>query len=405
MRHKMRPVFAGLNGGLFEKVEKADVGADPIQLAAEGVALMAWADPFFPDACMPESVQKAMEEQLRCGAPEHYTAPIGNRLLKEALAKKLKAKNGLSLDPQRNILITPGSDSGLLFAMMPFICPGDEVLVPDPSYPSNFLNPQLLGGQAVPVPLNAQEGYQLDIAEFEKRLTPKTKMVLISHPNNPTGTVFRQENLEALCRFVRENDLMLVCDQAFEDYIYDDIPFVTPASLPGMWERCITVFSFSKGACLSGLRVGYIVAQDDIMDVLYGCAVNVIGATNTLAQFGALAALDDPALLPNFKTYFEERRRRVYAILSQIPGTCITLPESGYLSWLDVSALGSSADIAALLRREAKVLVNDGAGYGKQGQGHLRIVHGALGTHQEAEQACLRIQETLTRLAREKGLA
>ncbi|GHU96808.1 aminotransferase [Spirochaetia bacterium] len=405
MKTKMNPVFASLQGGLFGSVEKADVSASPAELAAQGVSLMAWADPFFPQSSLPDSVKAAMLDEIQRGTPEHYTAPIGNPLLKDLLAQKLSDYNHLKVQGERNILITPGSDSGLLFAMMPFISPGDEVLTPDPGYPSNFLNPRLLGGESVAVPLHAQDGYQIDPDEFKKRLSPKTKMVLLSHPNNPTGTVFRRKNLEALCDVIIQNDLILVCDQAFEDFIYDDIEFVSPASLPGMWERTVTVFSFSKGACLSGLRVGYIVADDAIMDVLYGSAVNVIGAANTLAQYGAAAALKDKGLLPGLKTYFHERRRLVYELLRDTPGVQITLPESGYLSWLDVSALGDSGEVAAHIKKTGRVLVNDGANYGSCGRGHLRIVHGAGGTHELALEACGRIKASLSELAKNRGIA
>ncbi len=154
--------------------------------------------------------------------------------------------------------------------MTVFLNPGDEVLVPDPSYPSNFLNPKLMGAVPVPVPLDKKNGYQFDMAAFEQAVSPRTKMVLFTHPNNPTATVFRRKGLEALAEFVIRHDLILVVDQAFEDMIFDGVEFVSPASLPGMWERTVTVCSISKGMGLSGLRVGYIVACDAFMDVYYG---------------------------------------------------------------------------------------------------------------------------------------
>ena len=110
----------------------------------------------------------------------------------------------------------------------------------------------------MPVPLSAKDGYQPDAAAFAERVTPRTKMVLLTHPNNPTGTVFSRGSLEALCRVIVEHDLILVCDQAFEDHIFDGRELVTPAALPGMWERTVTTFSISKGLGLGGLRVGYI---------------------------------------------------------------------------------------------------------------------------------------------------
>jgi aspartate aminotransferase/aminotransferase len=257
----------------------------------------------------------------------------------------------------------------------------------------------------VNVPLKEEDGYQPDIKEFEKRLTPNTKMVLMSHPNNPTGTVFRRENLAELCDFIVKNDLILVCDQAFEDHIFDGIEFVSPATLPGMWERTLTVFSLSKGYGLSGLRVGYIVADDRVMDVLYGGAVNVLGATNTAAQLAAITALNDKTILPKYFAEFERRRRIAYEAWSTVPGVTMQLPESGFLSWLNVSRLGSDAEVAAYLTKEAKVVVNEGAYYGcLGGPGHLRIVHGCFADESRARAAYNRIRDALTTLAHQRGI-
>lgn len=282
IREKLNPRFAPLQGGLFLNVTKADVGEGTGNFQKTGGDVMAWADPFYPDPAIPESVKKAMMEALESGIPAHYTMPIGMLELRQALAQHITEATGLPIDPSRNVIVTPGSDSGLLYAMMPFLNEGDEVMVPDPSYPSNFLNPTLLGAVTVPVPLREEDNYQPNIEEFRKRLTPKTKMVLITHPNNPTTTVFRREAMEELCRFIVENDLILVSDQAFQDHIFDGIEFVHPAALPGMWERTLTVCSISKGIGLSGFRIGYIYADDAIMDTLYGGAVNVLGAGRSL---------------------------------------------------------------------------------------------------------------------------
>lgn len=404
IKQKMAPGFRNLQGGLFSKVTKADVGDAATAMKEQGIDLMAWADPFFPDPSLPAPVAEAMKASIESGEAVHYTMPIGNLTLKQEIAKKLSAYNHLSVTPGRNILITPGSDSGLLFAMMPFLNPGDEVLVPDPSYPSNFLNPQLLGAECVPFPLDAENGYQIDVGEMEKRVTGRTKMVLISHPNNPTTTVFSRESLTALSEFVIRHDLVLVCDQAFEDAIFDGRELVTPASLPGMWERTVTVFSVSKGLGLSGLRVGYIVADDKIMDVFYGCAVNVIGATNTAAQAGAIAAFRHPEILAEYRVRLERRRDLAYQAFSGIPGVKVAPSQSGILSWLDVSALGESGAVCEYLTENARVSVNDGAAYGSMGKGHLRIVHGCFADDERAQSAFGRIRQALIQLGRERGL-
>ena len=404
VKDKMNHKFRDLQGGLFLKVTKADVGEGAANFLKNGGDNMAWADPYFPDPSLPESVKKALIEAIEDGFPSHYVMPIGKLELREAIAEKVHRQTGLPIDPSRNVIVTPGSDSGLLYAMMPFICEGDEVMVPDPSYPSNFLNPKLLGGVTVPVPLYEEDNYQIRIEEFEKRVTDKTKMVLITNPNNPTTTVFRRESIEALCEFVKKHDLILVSDQAFEDHIYDGIEFVSPATLPGMWERTLTVCSISKGLGLSGLRVGYIYANDEIMDVLYGGAVNVLGATSTLGSIGAIAAIQDTDYLHSNYVRLERRRRLAYDILSTTPGVKMKLSESGILSWIDISALGTAAEVSEYLMKHANVMVNQGDPYGDQGKGHLRIVSACFAKDEDAALRFNRIKDALTQLAHEKGI-
>ncbi len=375
IRDKMIPSFAKAEGGLFTEVEKADVGSSYQEMEKQGIALMGWADPFMPDRSMPQFVEDAYVKAIRDDSAPHYTAPIGNPDLKIEIAKKLERQNHLKVDPQRNILITPGSDSGLYFAIVPFINDGDEVMIPSPSYPNNYLDIETMGGKIVTIELSEKDGYQLDIEQMRAKLTEKTKMVLLTHPNNPTTTVYDRRSLEGLRDFVIENDLVLVVDQAFEDFPFEN-EMITPAAMEGMFERTVTVFSFSKGMGLSGLRVGYIVADDQIMDAMFANAVGVIGATSTAAQKAVIEAMKHPEFMDVFERAYEYRRHKAYEILNQVPGVHCALPQSGFMCWVDVSELGDSSDIVSYLVKEAKVSVNDGANYGAGGKGHLRIILG-----------------------------
>ncbi len=395
IRNKMKNNFARLQGGLFAAVEKADVGSAYNDLQKQGVSMMGWADPFYPDPSIPAHLlDKAV------GFPSHYTMPIGNEELKEEIAKKLARENKMTVDPKRNIIITPGSDSGLLYAMMPFIGEGDEVLVPDPSYPSNFLNAELLGGKSIPVPLKADDHYRIDIGAFEERLTSRTRMVLLTNPNNPTTTVFLREDLEKLAEFICRNDLVCVADQAFESTIFDGREMISIATLPGMEERTVSVFSISKGMGLSGFRVGYLVACDTIMDVLFGGAVNVLGATSTLSQLVAIEAFRHPQFMEEYNQKHDRRRKYAYEVFSRVPGVKINLPESSFMCWLDVSALGDSTEIVSYLIREAKVACNDGKAYGPQGTGCLRLIIGCYWDDQQSFDAMDRMAAALEKLAR-----
>lgn len=395
MKDKMIPAFSDAEGGLFSKVEKADVGSSYQELEKQGVDLMGWADPFMPDFSLPIHIKKAAEDAVNLAVAPHYTAPVGNSELKAVIAKKLKEKNHMTVDPERNILITPGSDAGLYFAMLPFVEEGDEILIPMPSYPNNMLNVKIMGGTIVPIPLLERDKYQLDIAEMEKRVTHKTKMVVLTHPNNPTTTVYNRDSLEKLADFIIKHDLILVCDQAFEDFCYEN-EMITPAALPGMFQRTITVFSFSKGMGLSGFRVGYMVCSDKIMDSMYANAVAVMGATNTPFQVALTEALKDTSFMKEFEKAFDYRRKKAYEIINSIPGVRMLMPESGFLCWADVSALGSSDEIVSYLIREAKVCVNGGINYGEGGEGHIRIVLGVYKSDERVIAALQRMKAALT---------
>lgn len=396
MKQKMKKEFQAFEGGLFSDVEKADVGDSYQKLGEQGVALMGWADPFTPDFSLPKHVMDKTVEAIQTPLAAHYTAPVGNAELKVLIAKKCKECNRLDVDPRRNIIVTPGSDSALFFAMFPFIEKGDEIMIPSPSYPNNFTNVKMMQGTIVDIPLYAEDGYQLRIEEFEKRVTSKTKMIVLTHPNNPTTTVYNRESLEALCEFIIKHDLLLVCDQAFEDFTFEH-EMISPASLPGMFERTITVCSVSKGMGLSGYRVGYIIADDKIMDVMYGCAVSVIGATNTIAQVAVMEAFKDPSFMKTFEKAYDIRRKKTYEILNDVPGVSMLMPESGFMCWVDVSKLGNSSDICAYLIKEAKVALNDGINYGPGGEGHLRIVLGVYEDNQKVIDAMKRMAEALKR--------
>ena len=403
IKDKMNHKFRNLEGGLFLDVSKADVGSSTEEFFLAGGDNMAWADMFYPDPSIPLSVKKATLACVEEGSVSHYTLPIGLGKLREAVAKHVEKKTGLSIDPNRNVVITPGSDSGLLFAMMPFIEEGDEVLIFDPSYPSNFLNVQLLGGIPVSIPTRFDENYQISIEELEKRVTPKTKMVVLTHPNNPTTVVYRKENLIQLTKFIVEHDLVLVCDQAFEDHIYDGIEFVAPCTLPGMWERTVTVCSLSKGYGLSGYRIGYIYTNDVIMDVLYAATVNVCGAPSTISTYGAIAALEDASILPSYTTKLEKRQHTFYEMMKDIPGVKLHKSESGILAWLDIHALGSSQEVAQYIMKHANIMVNEGTPYGKEGEGYIRIVSCTFYEEKDAILRYQRIKDALIALGIEKG--
>ncbi|WP_034864138.1 pyridoxal phosphate-dependent aminotransferase [Thomasclavelia saccharogumia] len=403
MKSKMKKEFLNYEGGLFSEVEKADVGDSYTKMAENGVALMGWADPFMPDFSIPEPIMEKTIEAIHSPVSSHYTAPTGNMELREIICKRAKEKYGVELKPDRNIIITPGSDSGLFFSMFPFLQRDDEVIIPCPSYPNNLQNIKMMQATPMILELKDENNYQIDLDILEALITDKTKMIVLTHPNNPTTTIYNRESLEAVRTVVLKYNLVLVCDQAFEDFTFKN-EFIAPMSLPDMFEHTITVCSISKGMGLSGYRVGYIIASDEIMDVMYGCAVSVIGATNTVSQIAAIEAFKHPEFMEEFEKAYDFRRHAAYEILNDIPGVKMKLPESGFLAWVDVSRLGDSALICKRLVSEAKVAVNDGINYGPGGMGYIRIVLGVYRDNNLVVDALKRMAKTLRQISMEKGI-
>jgi len=405
IKDKMTPYYKTLKGGLFESTSKADVGNNADKMKQDGVAMLSWADPFYPDFSLENYIKETIEKSLADGSGQHYTTPVGNSELKTIIAEKLKKDNNLNVDPFRNIIITPGSDPAILFSLIPFIEPNDEVMLLNPSYPNNYQAVKILGGIPVSIDTDENNNYQIDISKFEAKLTKRTKAIILTNPNNPTTTVYSQESLMALAKFAKDNDIIVIVDQAFEDVIFDERQMITFASLPDMFERTITIFSISKGLGLSGLRVGYIVADDVIMDTLYASAVSVVGATNSASQLATIEAYKRRyEIIDNFKMIFEARRKMVYEQLSNIPGVKVCPIESSFLSWINISKLGTSEQIVDYLIKEAKVNVNAGNFYGSNGEGYIRICHGCYKDDQMILQAIIRIRQALLKRSKELGL-
>lgn len=399
----MKSAFRQYQGGLFTQSDKADVGDSYMKLAEQGVDLLGWADPFMPDYSLPEHVKKATLEAVSSNVSAHYTAPTGNVALRKQIALRFERKYGKKIDGERNVIITPGSDSALYFAMLPFLENGDEVIIPVPCYPNNIQNIEMMQAKAVYYLLEDHNGYQIEEKQLESLVTDHTKMIVLTHPNNPTTTVYDQRSLEAIRHVVLKHDLVLVCDQAFEDFTFEN-KMIAPACLPDMFEHTITIGSASKGYGLSGYRVGYIIASDEIMDVYYGCAVSVVGAANTISQIAMIEAMKDESFMREYEKQYDLRRHKAVELLGDIPGVSIRLPQSGFLCWADISHLATSTEVCRRLLKDAKVSVNDGKNYGPNGEKGIRIVLGVYKDDEKIIDALQRIRSVLLQMSREKGL-
>ena len=294
--------------------------------------------------------------------------------LRQAMAAKLDAHNGRAIDPDGDILVTPGSKMGLYEAINAYIEAGDEVLVLEPTWVSFAQQVEMAEGVPIAVPLSEEEEYHISYEQLTEYVTPRTKMIVINNPNNPTGRVYTEEELAAVARLAREQDLLVLCDETYEYFLYDSNRHVTIATLPGMAERTLTSYTFTKAYSMSGWRLGCIVAQSNLLEPLLKIQEQTASFVSPFVQLAGVAALQGPQEhLPRWREDCDELRARCAARLSQVPGVHCPRPEGATFLFPRYSADVSSTELAELLVEREGVVVTPGIGFGESGEGHFRI--------------------------------
>lgn len=355
--------------------------------------LLTWADPYYPDGRLPGSVREAITRHLDGGLAAHYTDALGLPSLREAIAARFPAS--ATVAPHANqVIVTAGSTTGLYFAMSVLFGRGDEIIVTDPGFPDYLSDCAGLGLTPVPLTLRAGDGWQIDEDALEALVTERTRGLVLANPLNPTTTVLTRGSAEAIGRVAARHGLLVVNDEAFADHILVDRPYVSLRSVPGLADRTLTVRSFSKGYGLSGLRVGALIGTEPVMGRLRPLAEDRLWATASLCQLAAEAALNDDSLLGPITEDFRARAALVGRILGGVPGVRVSPIESGFLSWLDVSALGGGDAVTRRLA-ERGIAVQPGSHYGKAGAGYIRVSQGAYRDRARLEQVFERMAGAL----------
>ncbi len=268
----------------------------------------------------PDSVKSAMTRAI-VENKSHYLQTTGVPRLRELIARKLRDKNRIPIDDPDDVLVTNGGIHGLYIAFRALLEAGDEVIVPDPQWPAAAGN--ILAAKGVPVvcPLREANGWRYDFDELESKITPKTRGLYLNSPNNPTGGVLTRPDLERLAAIAREHDLWVISDEAYEDVVFDG-EHVSIASLTGMYERTIPMYTFSKSYAMTGLRLGYVAIRDaTIRDrakkILFYTASNIA----SVVQFGGIGALEGPQdCIEAFRTELRARRDVFYQGIREAAG-------------------------------------------------------------------------------------
>lgn len=328
-----------------------------------------------PDFTTPWRCSDAAIYSLRTGHT-HYTS---NRGLKELtrLISEYEARFGVRYDPATEVMVTVGASEGIDLALRALIEPGDEVLVPDPSYVSYMPCVAFAGGVCVPVKTTAENGFRLTADMLKAWITPKTKAVIFPYPNNPTGGVMEPEDMKELAAALDGTDIVVIADEIYAELTYTGRPHVAFASIPGMWERTITLNGFSKAFAMTGWRMGYACAPKEILDVMMRVHQYTIMCAPTAGQYAAVEALKsgletDFADVKRMVRQYD-RRRRVIVDGLRAAGLETHEPLGAFYAFPCVRSTGmTSQEFCVRLLEEERVACVPGDAFGETGEGYVR---------------------------------
>jgi len=331
----------------------------------------------------PDTVKAAMTRAIAENRT-HYLQTAGVPRLRELLAAKLRDKNGIPVESPEDVLVTNGGIHGLHIICQAILEPGDEMLIPDPEWPPTAA--QVLLARAVPVacPLHESRGWRYDFDEVESKITSKTRAVYLNSPNNPTGGVLTRADLERLAAMARAHDLWVISDEAYEDVVFEG-EHVSIASLPGMYERTIPFYTFSKSYAITGLRLGYVAIKDAAIraratKVLFYTASNIA----SIVQYGGIGAIEgSQACIDAFRTELRARRDFFYRSIRELGADVFSgePPAGAFYAFLrigpDAPAVPDGDSLSwrtvEYLIRNGRIGCVPGVDFGATGEGYIRF--------------------------------
>jgi aspartate aminotransferase len=335
----------------------------------------------------PDSVKSAMVRAI-AENKTHYLQTNGVPRLRELIAAKLRQKNAIPVENPEEVLVTHGGIHGLYMICRALLEPGDEVVIPDPEWPPAAGNVLAARGVAVGCPLHEATGWRYDFDELVSKITPKTRVLYLNSPHNPTGGVLTRADLERISAIARERDLWVISDEAYEDVIFDG-EHVSIASLPGMYERTIPLYTFSKSYAMTGLRLGYVAIRDAAIrdrakKILFYTASNVA----SVVQFGGIGALEGPQdCIETFRNELRERRDLFYRGVRELAGDIFSgqPPAGAFYAFLKIDPAARSRTRPELIEgspswsmvehliTHGRIGCVPGVDFGPGGEGYVRF--------------------------------
>ena len=329
-----------------------------------------------PDFATPDNIIEAGISALQ-GGYTHYTQAAGIKEVREAVAGFVSRMLTCDVDASEVVLV-PGSKNVLLFTLLATIEPGDEVIMPSPGYPAYHSQVNFIGGVPKHVTLREETGFRMDLDELRSLVSPKTRMIIVNTPQNPTGGILTEEDVKTVCDIAREHDLMVVSDEIYSQLVYG-FHHVSPMSQPGMRERTVLMDGLSKSYAMTGWRLGYAVAPKDLAVKLEQLMINSSSCAAGFTQMATIEALSMPEsahAVNRMVKVFEHRRNLVVNGLNDIPGVRCKMPQGAFYAFPNIEGTGfGERELASRLLDEAGVAVLPGTSFGEAGKGFIRLAY------------------------------
>ncbi len=326
-----------------------------------------------PDFDTAPNIIEAAKKALDAGYT-HYGPAAGLPEFRKTIAEVEGARRGLEFKPDM-VVVTPGAKPIMYYAIMAIVNPGDEVIYPNPGFPIYESAIELAGGTAVPLPLTEEKAFSFRIEDLRKLITPKTKMLIINSPQNPTGGILTQDDLKAISELAVKHDLWVLTDEIYGRVVYDGFQNYTIASYPGMMDRTIILDGFSKTYAMTGWRLGFGIMPKHLAEIVAKLQTNVASCTASFIQVAGIEALTGPQKwVDDVVEQFRRRRDLIVDGMNSIPGFHCHKPLGAFYVFPNITATGfDSRTLANRILNEAGVACLSGATFGKYGEGYLRF--------------------------------
>ena len=359
-----------MDGILVESAFEVLVKARALEAQGRSIVHLEIGEPDFPTpAHIVEAAKKALDDGWT-----HYGPTQGLPELREAIAEHVSATRNINVGPQ-HVCVVPGGKPIIFFPMMALLGPEDEAIYPNPGFPIYESMINVCGAKAVAMPLSESKGFSLDLDLLRDSLTPRTKMLVLNSPQNPTGGIIPEDDIRAIADLVRDRDLIVLSDEIYCRIQYGDKPPFSISSLPGMLEKTIILDGFSKTFAMTGWRMGFGVMPAWLVDAVNKLMVNSNSCTASFTQRAGIAALRGPQDdVHKMVGEFRRRRDAFCEGLNSIPGFRCTLPGGAFYAFANITGTGrTSKELADFLLNQAGVACLNGAAFGAHGEGFLRF--------------------------------